>query len=149
MRGGNTVRRSTTTISAIALVFPACVACSSADTQPTVGRCQAILSVGNETYWGVQIGTERIHLGEPLRRGVLSACTDGTFAHHATGRVTTVYRLNGFDTDTALVSHSGPGDPFTLWVRTTGFEPPFVVPAELQQVIDDNPVDDGKATGVN
>lgn len=127
-------------MSAIALVLAGCVACSSADKEPTVARCEAILSVGNKTYWGVQIGTERIHLGEPLRRGDLSSCSDGTFAHHATGKLTTVYRLSGFDTDVALVSHSGPGDPFTLWVKTTGNEPPFVVPAELQRIIDDNPV---------
>jgi hypothetical protein len=108
---------------------------ASPDEKPTIARCQAILSMGNETYWGIQIGTDRIHLTAPLGRGDLSSCREGTSAQHSTGMFTTVYRLDGFGADTAVVSRGGPGDPFTLWVKTTGDEPPFVVPARLQRTI--------------
>ena len=141
MRGSDPVRRSVTTIIAIALVLSAAVACSTAEEKPTFANCQAILTVGNKTYWGVEIGNEHVRPTDSLGRGALSACTDGTFAHHATGKSTEVYRLDDFATRRALVSPGGPGDPLTLWVKTTGNEPPYLVPTELQGIIDDNPVD--------
>lgn len=99
------------------------------------------MTLGDATYWGTQIGNRHILLKDTVGPGVLSPCSDGTSPHHDTGGTATAYRLNGYQPGTALVSPDGPGDPFMLWIKTTESEPPFVVPANLTRVIDDNPVE--------
>jgi hypothetical protein len=133
--------RSAIKAGGMALLLATCAACGSHADAAQPPPCGAILTLGQSTYWGTQIGNRHILLKDDVGPGVLSSCADGTAPHRGTGGMATTYKLNGYPAGTALVSPGGPGDPFMLWIKTTGDEPPFVLPASLQQVIEDNPVE--------
>lgn len=112
--------------------------CTADEPQPSEAECTSILTVGSTTYFGVLIWMP----GKPqgFERGTISACSDGVSPHHNTGMSVSTLRLSGFSTDEALLSWGGAGDPMTLWIATSGDEPPFLVPPDLQTLIAENPV---------
>jgi hypothetical protein len=121
--------------------------CSWKSHSTVKAECSAILTVGATTYWGVQVnmptGTHTNGHGE------ISACSDGVRPHHHTGTYVTTYLVPGFDASQALISPAGPGDPTTLWIPTSGSEPPFTSPPGLQALIDHHAIPGRMQTSVN
>lgn len=124
---------------ALGLLLIATPGCTSDEPPPSEAECTEILSVGTTTYFGVPVWMP-IDPEAGFKEGVLSPCADGVLPHRETGMSTFTYAVEGFGTDEALISRRGPGDPLVMWIATSGEEPPFLVPAELQTLIDDNPV---------
>jgi hypothetical protein len=128
-----------------ALLLAACVGCGPDDTD--AATCSAVLTLDGRTYWGVPVYMPIT--GRTLGLGTVSACSDGLQPHRRTGMSNEAFTLRGFSRDEVLISRLGLDGPDMLWVASTGDEPPFILDAEVQQVVDDNPVPEWLKHGRN
>jgi hypothetical protein len=140
-------KRYLSAVCVVPLMLLVVTGCSRSQAERPAARCSAILSVGQKTYWDVQVDLSR---GTRVyRRGDLSACSARISPRHHTGMFVTTYRLHGFDPNQALISPGGPGDPQTLWIATSGGKPPYTAPRKVQLIIDAHPVPAWMRKGVN